>query len=121
MNLISKHKMMIPKKIILTFLLLYLANSIVAQTDKGLDKQLSIIPQPVSVKETTGNFIIGKKTKIYVDSNNNSLKKIGEMLSAQLKLETGYDISVNEKSGNSMKNAIILTQNDVTDTLGAEG
>ena len=116
MNLISehyKHNMtMIPKKIILSFLLLYLANSIVAQTDKGLDKHLSIIPKPVSVKETTGNFIIGKKTKIYVDGNNNSLKKIGEMLSAQLKLETGFDISVNEKSGNSTRNAIILTQND---------
>ena len=112
---------MISKKIILSFLLLYLANSIVAQTDKGLNNQLSIIPQPVSVKETTGNFIIGKKTKIYIDSSNNSLKKIGEMLSAQLKLETGFDISVNEKFGNSMKDAIILTQNDAADTLGSEG
>jgi hexosaminidase len=112
---------MIPKKIILSFLSLYLANSIVAQPHYGLDKPLSIIPQPVSVKETTGNFIVGKKTKIYVDSNNNSLKKIAEMLSAQLKLETGYDISVNERSVNLMKDAIILTQNDAADTLGAEG
>ena len=112
---------MIPKKIILSFLLLYLANSIVAQTVNQLDKPLSIIPQPVSVKETTGNFIVGKKTKIYVDSNNNSLKKIAEMLSAQLKLETSYDISVNEKSVNLIKDAIILTQYEAADTLGAEG
>ena len=112
---------MLPKKFILSFLLLYLVSSIFAQPDQRLDKQLSIIPQPMSVKETTGDFIIGKKTKIYVDGNDESLRKIGEMLSAQLKLETGYDISVNEKPGNSVKNAIILTQNDASDTLGTEG
>ena len=112
---------MLHKKIILSFLLLYLVNSIVAQPEHGLDKQISIIPKPMFVKEAAGNFNIGKKTKIYFDVNNTSLKKIGEMLSAQLKLETGYDISVNEKPGNITRNAIILTQNDAADTLGAEG
>ncbi len=112
---------MLPKKLILSFLLLYLVSSIFAQPNQRLDKQLSIIPKPLSVRETPGNFIIGKKTKIYVDGNNNSLKKIGEMLSAQLKIETGYDISVNEKPGNAMRNAIFLTQNDASNTLGTEG
>jgi hexosaminidase len=112
---------LISKNLILSFLFLYLASSIFAQPELGLDKYLSIIPKPMSVKETPGNFIIGEKTKIYVDGNNNCLKKIGEMLSSQLKLETGYDIVVIEKPGNSMKNSIILTQNDVVDTLGAEG
>ena len=113
--------MMLSKNLLLSFLLLYPVSSIVAQPVHGINKQLSVIPQPMSVKKTPGNFIIGKKTRIYIDSNNNSLKKIGEMLSAQLKLETGYDIIVNEKSANSSGNAIILTQNDATDTLGSEG
>lgn len=111
---------MLPRKIILSFLLLHLASSIFAQQGQGLVSHLSIIPKPLSVKETAGNFTIGKKTKIYVDGNNKSLKKIGEMLSAQLKLETGYDVSVNEKPVNTMKNVIILTEN-AADTLGAEG
>ena len=112
---------MLPKKLILSFLLLYLTSSIVGQLEYGLAKHLSIIPKPMSVKETPGNFIIGKNTKIYVDSNDNSLKKIGEMLSAQLKLVTGDDISVNENPGNSAKNAIILTLNNAADALGTEG
>src|SRR5665647_2714454 len=109
------------KKLILSFLLLYLVSSVFAQSEAGENSFLSIIPKPLSVKETPGNFIIGKKTKIYIDGNNNSLKKIGEMLSAQLKIETGYDVSVNEKPGNSIRNAIILTLNNAADTLGAEG
>ena len=111
---------MLHKRLILTFLLLYLANSIVAQP-VNVNNNLSIIPKPLSVKETSGSFIIGKDTKIYVDVNNKSLKKIGEMLSAQLKLETGYAISVNEKKGIVAKNSIVLTQNGATDTLGTEG
>ena len=88
---------MLIKKLITCFLLLYFASPVFAQSEHGKSKQLSIIPQPNSVKETSGEFTIGKKTKIYVDGNDESLKKIGEMLSAQLKLETGYDISVNGK------------------------
>src|SRR5665647_544684 len=109
------------KKLILSFLLMYFLSPVFAQSACGKNSQLSIIPKPLSVKETPGEFIIGKKTKIFVDGNNKSLEKIGEMLSAQLKLETGYDISVNDKSANSVKNAIILTQNDAKDTLGTEG
>lgn len=112
---------MLLKKLILSFLLIYMVSPVFAQTVGEINSQLSIIPKPLSLKETQGNFIIGKKTKIYVDENNSSLKKIGEMLSAQLKLETGYDISVNEKPGNSIRNAIVLTQNNASDTLGPEG
>jgi len=112
---------MITKKLIVSFLLLSLASSIVAQTRKGFDNHFSIIPQPLILKARAGNFVIGKKTRIYVDHNNTSLRKIGEMLSAQLKLETGFDISVNETPGNSTNDAIILTRNNAVDTLGTEG
>jgi len=112
---------MITKKLIVSFLLLSLASSIVAQTGKGFDNHFSIIPQPLILKARSGNFVIGKKTRIYVDHNNTSLRKIGEMLSAQLKLETGFDISVNETPGNSTNDAIILTRNNAVDTLGTEG
>ena len=57
------------KKLITCFLLLYFACQAVAQSVHRLEKQISIIPQPMSVKETSGDFIIGKKTKIYVDDN----------------------------------------------------
>ncbi|HEY8658839.1 MAG TPA: glycoside hydrolase family 20 zincin-like fold domain-containing protein, partial [Hanamia sp.] len=112
---------MITKKLIVSFLLLSLASSIVAQTRKGFDNHFSIIPQPLILKARAGNFVIGKKTRIYVDHNNTSLRKIGEMLSAQLKLETGYTISINENSGNPANDAIILTGNNAVDTLGTEG
>ena len=110
-----------PKKLMLSFLFLCLTSAIIAQTGNKPDKQISVIPQPLSVKETSGNFTIGKKTLIYVDDNNSSLKKIGEMLSAQLKLETGYDISVSKMMSNPAANAIILTQKNAIDSLGAEG
>ena len=100
---------MISKKLIVSFLLLSLASSIVAQSGKGFDDHFSIIPQPLILKAKAGNFVIEKRTRIYVDHNNTSLKKIGEMLSAQLKLATGYTISINENPGNPANDAIILT------------
>jgi hexosaminidase len=109
-------------KFLLTCLVvLVFAGSVVAKPGAKQDQQFSIIPQPLSLKETAGNFLIGKKTIICVDENNSSLLKIGEMLSAQLKQLTGYDIIVNKVSSTPGANTIFLTQKDAIDSLGAEG
>jgi hexosaminidase len=111
----------LPKFLLTSLAVLFIGSSAVAiQADKP-DYQLSIIPQPLSLRQTAGNFVVGKKTIIYVDDNNTSLLKIGEMLSAQLKQLTGYDIKVNKLSGTLGSDVIILTQKGATDSLGEEG
>jgi len=113
--------MRLPGILLLSYFFLYLASVAVAKPESKQNIQLSIIPQPLSVKESSGNFAIGKKTIIYVDDNNPSLQKIAEMLSSQLKYETGYDLKVIKITGDAPSNAIILTQKDAIDFLGAEG
>jgi hexosaminidase len=111
----------LPKFLLTSLAVLFLGGSVIAKPDDKRDHQLSIIPQPLSLRVTAGNFTIGKKTIICVDNNNASLLKIGEMLSAQLKQQTGYDIKVIKVSSTPCANAIILTQKGATDSLGAEG
>lgn len=109
-------------KFLLTSLtLLFIGSSGFAKPDNKQDLQFSIIPQPLSLKATSGNFPIEKKSVIYIDENDVSLMKIGEMLSAQLKLVTGFDVSIKKWSGAAIGNAIILTRQNASESLGAEG
>lgn len=85
------------------------------------NKDISIIPQPVSIQEGLGEFKINSKSKIYIDSNNPELQLLAGMLVDQLKHTSGYNISVIEKDGASAKNAIVLTTQQTIDTLGNEG
>jgi len=106
-----------------TFLLLIVASSIALaqQQLSSVNNQISIIPQPLSIQTQSGEFQLINSTKIFVDGNSSELRKIGEMLSAQLKFQTGRNLSVVRNQTIPSKNVIILTLKNAIDTLGDEG
>ncbi|MGV3538629.1 MAG: beta-N-acetylhexosaminidase, partial [Rufibacter sp.] len=85
-------------------------------------REISIIPLPLSLQQQPGNFQLSSKTTIYVDPGDAELKLLGGMLADQLQSATALKISVVEKAGQqNKKNAIVLTKKQVADSLGKEG
>ncbi len=57
-------------------------------------QRISIIPQPLSVHEKSGNFKLLPTTRIVYQQGNIDLKAIGEQLSDQIKKTTGLQLRV---------------------------
>jgi hexosaminidase len=90
--------------------------------DQEKESSVSIIPQPLSLKQLPGSFQVTAKTRIYIDPDDQELKLLGGMLADQLESMAGFKIPVTEKPGASKsKNAIVLTKQQATDSLGKEG
>jgi hexosaminidase len=106
-----------------TFLIFIFVSSFALAQSKisSGDNQISIIPQPLSIKTLAGKFTLTNATKIYADGGSTELMKIGEMLSAQLKNQTGRSLRVIGTQASSLKNVIVLTLKNAIDTLGDEG
>ncbi|WP_223815926.1 beta-N-acetylhexosaminidase [Adhaeribacter rhizoryzae] len=109
-----------------TLLLLWLSiiciNLAGAQTTTAPESNISIIPQPVSLKLLPGNFQLTAKTKIYITPQDQELKLLAGMLADQLKSTTGHELTVIEKANAlKAKNAIILSKQPTDTTLGKEG
>ena len=96
-------------------ILLMLANCAAGQTTA----ELSIIPQPVSVKTTPGSFVLSGKTKILADPGNREFREIAEMLATELNDKTGYRLAAG--SGTSGVNAVLFTTQNAPESLGEEG
>lgn len=111
-------------RIFSTLLLVFgLCTSICTQNIKPeTGSVVSIIPQPQSLKELPGNFKINAKSTIYIDPNDAELKLLAGMLADQVEQVTAYKLPIAEKADAlKKKNAIILTKQQVTDSLGKEG
>jgi len=80
----------------------------------------AIIPAPKKMELREGTFQLAPGTRICVDS---ASRKTGETLAERLRKSTGYPLKIN--AGNSAsscpKGAILLTTNNASATLGAEG
>lgn len=108
------------KLLLISFLLLSGLLNADAQSVTQAQK-VSIIPLPQHVKELPGKFLITASTKIYTDPGSAELKKVGEMLAAEIKNQSGLTLSLLQKAVRTEKNAIILTLKNAPDTLGDEG
>lgn len=114
-------------KILFTLLLswfsAFCANIVSAQVvQQETGKGISIIPQPLSLKEHSGSFNLTSKSKIYIDPNDAELRLLAGMLADQLGSLAGYRIQVMEKASSpKRKNAIVLTKRQAADSLGKEG
>jgi len=84
-------------------------------------QEISIIPQPLSLQEKSGNFKLQPKTKIVYEKGNSDLKAIGEKLSDQINEVVGIKLVVIEGGTKIANNTINLSLNKETDTLGDEG
>ncbi|MFX1251769.1 MAG: beta-N-acetylhexosaminidase [Promethearchaeota archaeon] len=78
-----------------------------------------IIPEPVKLTITSGEFILNKSTTIQIDLE---LKKVGQYLKGLLSTSTGFENQINIMgSQNYQENAIILQIDSELDALGEEG
>lgn len=82
---------------------------------------ISIIPQPQSLKVLSGAFTVNNKTKIYFDGANTDLKAIAEQLSDQFQELTGYKVQVVSGTATLPSGSILLTTKNAPATLGDEG
>ncbi|HEY6502426.1 MAG TPA: family 20 glycosylhydrolase [Chitinophagaceae bacterium] len=96
------------KKILLAVTLAAFATSVYSQKPV-----LSIIPQPVSVTQGEGVFILPHDLAI-LTGNHPELKKIATRLSAQLSSATGYSIGVKEAAAAAPKSIFISLAADKT-------
>lgn len=80
-----------------------------------------LIPQPVSVQNGNGEFILNQNTTILVNSNNASVKRVADFLSEKLSTVTGYPLRVvSQSTKNSVGNMIrLLLVKDAV--IGKEG
>ena len=105
------------RKITIAALILFVSIKIWGQSAGTV----SIIPLPVSVQTTAGNFTLTKNASIVCVSNDEASLRVAGFLSQKIASSTGYDINV--KQGNSLSNNggnISLTLvNDAS--LGNEG
>lgn len=82
--------------------------------------EIAIIPQPAHVLQFNGSFMLSSKTKIYVQPGDAGIRKVGEMLAAEIQDKTGLKLPV--IAGNtSANNTIRITSSGAQDSLGKEG
>jgi len=89
----------------------------VSVTVYSQNKRISIIPQPEVLREGTGSFIIDAATAIVLGTNDPELRKVAEMLNAELKKAAG--ISLNIESAPRKKGIHFLLSPEAP--LGNEG
>ncbi len=107
---------------LMTFCLLFIQTAMTAKTPSDLSIA-DIIPKPVSIKATGDYFTLKSGSDIYVGSESEELKRIGQFLADRLKVSTGYDINVKntDKKPGSGNIYLTLTGNNVNPKLGEEG
>src|SRR5215216_928053 len=81
----------------------------------------NLIPMPVSVTSTGGNFLLPSTADIYVEPGTTELTTIGQFLADQLNPSTGYGMQVLTTTGAPPNGNIYLTTMSGDPTLGDEG
>ena len=82
---------------------------------------ISIIPQPVKISRSSGNFILPKNISIELNSHLADVKETALEFSKKISIVTGYQTRITENGTNSL-NAIHLFLNKKNDVaLGDEG
>ncbi len=99
------------------FLLLCICIIAVAANAQDIDPNLGIIPAPVSVKRTSGEFALNQQTVILADSVTN---RAVLFLTGYLQNKAMLHIQLRPNNGSNPANAVILTSTG-TDNLPADG
>lgn len=84
--------------------------------------EISIIPRPVTLESTTGNFNISKATTIMVENPDDESLRVANMFAERLKTAGGLTLNVVETNNFSPgKNLILFTTRGADSSLGKEG
>ncbi len=101
----------------LAFILLLSAGLAAGGPDRPPDAPPAIIPQPVSITATSGEFRLSRQTVILTDA---ATQPVGEYLSAALAPALGFPLKVG-RLGRQRDNSIVLGTDASLGRLGAEG
>ena len=102
------------------FIMLFAMLLVVGCGSKSLE--VNLIPQPLDLKINSGNFTVGKNTKVIVDSNNPKVKDVANYFAEQFNNVSGYSIKVVSSSEkNDVNNSIRFTDINLDTSLGDEG
>jgi hexosaminidase len=82
----------------------------------GQDSGMSLIPQPVEIKQSAGSYIITKSSTIGFE--NQSCQKIAEMLTEKLNLATGFGIKAAQTKSASIQ---FILNKSMVPQIGKEG
>lgn len=84
--------------------------------------QFNIIPAPVEMKSTKGNFLLKSTTRLQFQEGNNEVKKIADLLSNQLNASTGFNLSVSPFNNKAnLNNIVLLISKKPLEDIGNEG
>ncbi len=87
-----------------------------------VNSEIHIIPQPLELKVTKGNFNFNEQTQVVVNSNNKEVKQVASYFVEQFNISSGSSLKLSVSSeNNSTNNSIIFTDKNVADSLGNEG
>jgi len=101
----------------ISLLLLLITNSIIIASAQDTDPNMGIIPAPVSVKKTTGEFVLSQQTVLLADSaNNKAVNYFISYLQNKLMLHNQLKINSTEATANS----IVFTEKG-TESLPDQG
>lgn len=81
----------------------------------------NVIPKPVSMIPTGGNFKLTDQANIYVQGGADELMKIGQYLADKLKPATGFGLEVKSIEEKPSSGNIYLELNEKDSKLGDEG
>lgn len=105
------------KKLLLNLQLLVILLSI-AIGSKAIDrKRIHLIPEPVSVKEQSGEFILDNSVSLYLKPKDKQLQQSLKWFSDKIQLSTG--VNINHTNGS--KKIIIAINESMDNTIGKEG
>ena len=106
------------KKNILTGLLIAISFAAISQNNINT---LSIIPQPASVVQGSGSFMLKNATVIEVVTNDTDAVRVASLLASKLRVATGYPFTV-KQGGKKSASASAIRLSLLTDSsLGKEG
>src|SRR5687768_3858001 len=83
------------------------------------DRYTCLIPQPASIFESEGNFIISANTKILIQKEKEGITSIANLLSTYLQQISGYPLAIAEHSDPNQGNIHLSLNGDTS--LGEEG
>lgn len=81
-------------------------------------QKISVIPEPVSLQQTNGNFVLPSQVVI-ATGNSSSLGNTLDFLKKYLATATGYSVSQSQSANNATIRLTLLTEKDAT--IGKEG
>jgi hexosaminidase len=83
------------------------------------ERFVRLIPQPASIFESEGNFIVSANTKIFIQKEKEGITSIANLLSTYLQQISGYPLAIAEHSDRNQGNIHLSLNGDTS--LGEEG